>query len=361
VIRVRWFAAAAGLAWSIVPFDTSAQQPASTVLLTGIVVGKESGLPLGYSVVSIPALGEAGRERYTTAEGTFAFPGIPRGAYTLRVKHLGYAPRDVPVDTIQERADIRVELTRVAVRLATVRVVAREACARPGPPDVTLAPELATLFEQVRQNADRLRLLVERHPYRYFVERSFFDQFRDGETRLVKTDTVAFVSSHGWRYKPGRMISTVTERGGREYVLNLPSLVEVGDSAFIANHCFRYAGTDTIGARTTLRIDFYAAQRLRGPDVDGSLYLDTATFQIRAARVALTQMPASFRPLQGLSATTLFDEVVPSVPVPSFVVGTRILRTRRGSRSLTSTIETQTLLDVRFLKDVPGTLARRRD
>jgi hypothetical protein len=364
MIRSESVAAAIGLVACVVPSWSAAQltRADSSVVIAGVVVGNESGLPLGYSIVSVPSLGEAGRERYTTADGTFYFTGLPRGSYTLRVRHLGYAPRDIAVNASEGRTELRVELTRVAVRLTTVRVVAREDCTKPGPPDPALAPELATLFEQVAQNADRLRLLIERHPYRYVVERSFFDQFRSGETRLGRTDTVAFISSHGWRYRPGQMISVESEGATREYVLNLPSLVELADSAFVASHCFRYAGTDTIGGRTTLRIDFYAAKRLRGPDVDGAVYLDTATFQIRGARIALTRPPATprFRSLQGMAATTLFDEVVPSVPVPSFVVGTRILRARAGIRSVVSTIETQTLLEVRFLKELPGTVAGPR-
>ncbi|MFN2565427.1 MAG: hypothetical protein ABR499_10510 [Gemmatimonadaceae bacterium] len=238
-----------------------------------------------------------------------------------------------------------------------MRVVAREECTNPGPPDPTLSPDFATLFEQVRQNAERLRLLVERYPYRSFVERTFFDRLRSGESRLVARDTVAYQSDHGWRYKPGRIISTIVERHRREQVMNLPSFVDVVDSAFLVNHCFRYAGTDTLGGRTLLRVDFYAAKRLREPDVDGAVYLDTATFQIRGARFALTRPPRGLRGVEGVMATTIFEEVVPSIPVPAHVTGTKILRARPGPRAAVSAIEMQTLLEVRFLRELPGSPA----
>jgi hypothetical protein len=347
------------ITWAGIPSSGAAQAASadSSVVLAGVIVAKEDGAPLGYSVVSIPALGEIGRDRYTTAQGTFVFLGLPTGTHRLRVKHLGYSPRDVDVQVTRARTELRVELTRIAVRLAAVRVVAREECTNPGPPDSTLFPEFATLFEQVRQNAERYRLLIERYPYRYFVERRFWDQLRNGEFRLIATDTVGFQSDHGWRYLPGRMISTLWEGRRREYLLNLPSLVDVVDSAFLANHCFRYAGTDTLGGRRVLRVDFYAAKRLREPDVDGAVYLDTVTFQIRGARVALTRPPPALREVQGMTATTTFEEVVPSIPIPSYVTGIKILRSRSGRRAPVSAIETQTLLEVRFLRDVPGVLS----
>jgi hypothetical protein len=343
-------------AGTAIPSGSAAQVTSadSSIVLAGVVVAKEDGVPLGYSVVSIPSLGERGRERYTTAQGAFVFPGLPAGAHRLRVKHLGYSPRDVDVRLAQGRVEVRVELARIALLLAAVRVVAREECRNPGPPDSTLFPEFATVFDQVRQNAERFRLLVDRYPYQYFVERSFFDQFRNGESRLVSTDTVGFRSDHGWRYRPGQMISTVREASGRAYVMNLPGLADVVDSAFLANHCFRYAGPDTLSGRTLLRVDFYAAKRLRQPDVDGAVYLDTATYQIRGARVALTRPPPALRAVQGMTATTIFEEVVPSIPIPSYVAGTRILRSLRGARARVAAVETQLLLEVRFIRDVPG-------
>lgn len=355
IARLR-LAIAVAIAAVAIPSGGAAQVTSadSSVVLAGVVVTKEGGVPVGYSVVSILGLGELGRERYTTAQGTFVFLGLPAGTHRLRVKHLGYSPRDVEVRLIQGRVELRVELTRIAVRLATVRVIAREECKKPGPPDSTLSPEFATVFDQVRQNADRLRLLVERYPYQYFVERSFFDQLRNGESRLVSTDTVGFQSDHGWRYRPGQMISTVREGSSTEYVMNLPSLVDVVDSAFLANHCFRYAGADTLSGRTLVRVDFYAAKRLREPDVDGAVYLDTATYQIRGARVALTRPPRRLGAVQGMTATTIFEEVVPSIPIPSYVTGTRILRSRPGPRARVGAVETQLLLEVRFARDVPG-------
>ena len=87
----------------------------------------------------------------------------------------------------------------------------------------------------------------------------------------------------------------------------------------------------------------------------GDQYLDTATFQIRGARVTLTRLPSGLREIQGMMATTTFEEVVPSIPIPSYVAGTKILRSRSGRRARVATIETQVLLEVRFLRDIPGT------
>jgi len=327
--------------------------PESSAVLGGSVTERERGLALGYSVVAIPALGSLGSERYTSADGRFVFSGLPPGTYRLRVKRLGYSPREVELRLGPGRTDVVVELTRVALRLDAVRVVARSECLSPGPPDPYLASQFAILFDQVRQNAERYRLLRDRYPYQYTVERTFTDSLRNGQMRRLSTDTVAFASDAGWRYAPGRMISPIDLQAG-ERVLVLPTLADVVDSAFLANHCFDYAGLDTIGGTTLIRVDFRAAKRLRTPDVDGSVYLDTATYQIRGARVQLSRVPTWLRGVRALTARTLFEEVVPSIPIPSHVTGTTTFRPRSGALAPVLGVETQVLIKVLFKGEIPG-------
>jgi hypothetical protein len=321
-------------------------------VLAGVVVGQDAGTPLGYSVVSIPGIGPLGTERYAGPRGTFAFPDLPPGAYTLRVKHLGYAPAEVPVQLLRGRVEVRVALTRVVVRLPVV--VVRPECTTPGAPDPAAAPDFAVLFDQVRQNAERYRLLAREYPYQYVVERTFSDQLRNGEYPITRVDTVTFASNTGWRYAPGRMVRTEVSGWRREQVLTLPTLADIVDSAFLANHCFFYAGLDTLTGVTLLRVDFLTAKRLRAPDIDGSVYLDTATYQIRGDRIRLTRVPAAVSGLEGVSATTLFQEVVPAVPIRSYVVGRNVFSPRPGPQTRVASIETQILLEVRFLRAIPG-------
>jgi hypothetical protein len=65
-------------------------------------------------------------------------------------------------------------------------------------------------------------------------------------------------------------------------------------------------------------------------------------------------VPASAPGLESVSATTLFQEVVPAVPIRSYVVGRNVFRPRVGVRTRVASIETQTLLAVRFLRAIPG-------
>ena len=129
-------------------------------------------------------------ERYAGPQGTFAFPDLPPGTYTLRVKHLGYTPADVPVQVVRGRVDVRVALERVVVRLPAV--VVRPECTSPGPPDPVAARDFAILFDQVRQNAERYRLLAEQYPYEYLVERTFSDQLRNGEYPITRATRAAY-------------------------------------------------------------------------------------------------------------------------------------------------------------------------
>ena len=52
-------------------------RPDSSGSIVGVVVARETGAPLPYSVVSLPALG---RERFTNERGEFLLTGVPAGS-----------------------------------------------------------------------------------------------------------------------------------------------------------------------------------------------------------------------------------------------------------------------------------------
>lgn len=347
--------AASLLAFAAVIASAGAQSPRSdgTGTLVGIVTAKEGGIALGYSVVSVAS---PTREQFTNEQGVFVLPGLPAGAAHLRVRHLGYTPAELDVEVHAGVADtIRIVLTHIVVHLSAVQVRAYPPCLRPGAPVVAEDPAFATVFDQLRQNAEQYRLLTRQYPFVYGVERTSGLVFASNLTRRQHVDTVAMRSADEWRYRPGTIVQQDRRVFFRDVTMHIPDLAHFADPVFVANHCFHNAGVDTVDGQSLLRIDFVAAARIREPDVEGSLYLDPTTFQIRRTVLHLSKMPPSIADLVETEATTLFAELVPSVPIIAAVSSINRLRPSTRQRDpVTATTEEQRLIAVAFTRGRPG-------
>lgn len=297
------------------------------------------------------ALPDQGREQFTTDSGTFTLGGLPLGPVKLTVRRLGYSPSEVTLHVSAEVARVTIELTRIAVQLGAVTVRAHPPCTSPGPPTDSTNATLMTLFTQLRINSANFRVLAEQYPFVSVVnvlraERE--TQKEGGQVRELSRYRLNNDSRDEWRYKPGSVVVSQ----GRHQVFNIPSIRQVGDDRFLAEHCFHYAGVDTIGDLPLIRLDVVAAERLRKPDVTGSLYLDPNTFQIRRSVLALTKMP----PVHGMIAfetTTDFDQVMESIPVITRVFSEQTYDTTKTPR-MSKVYEQWQLVGVKWVKQKPG-------
>ena len=142
--------------------------------------------------------------------------------------------------------------------------------------------------------------------------------------------------------------------------MNIPTLVTFADPTFIGNHCFYNGGLETIAGVELLRVDFNAAARIKEPDVNGSMYLDPNTFQIRRSILRLSRMPPGLRGLVGTEAVTYFGEVLATIPI---IVGIESVNRFSANSVLpetpTSAHEEQRLIAVRFLQGKPGDEVKR--
>jgi len=316
----------------------------------GVVMAREAGLPLAYSVVAVVG---SGNERFTDERGRFTLVGLGPGKYRLRVKHLGFTPRELPFEIpVPDGDTLTVELSRVAVRLAAMHVRADVVCRYPGPPSVDSEPGFALLFEQVKQNAERLRLLAEVYPFVARLERVFTTRRRSGSEQLDAVDTTAYDSRQTWQYRRGQVISAPMVSGHVEYQLNIPTLREFAEEEFLRSHCFAFAGVEEVDGAPVFRVDFWADRRIRGPDVDGSFLVDTASYQVRRSEVRLTKPPPRFRDLVTVIAVTDFDEIAEGIPVIRSVQGVNRVRPR-GRDPVTERAESQRLLALHFLGTAP--------
>jgi hypothetical protein len=293
----------------------------SSGTLAGALVGKDDGQPIPYGTVLIV---ETGQERFTSASGTFRLTGLIPGTYTVRARQIGYAPSDTTVQIAPAPAvtTVSIQLAHLPVILSAVRVQGHQSdkCVAAGIPDSAVDPALAGLFTQVRENVDRYRLLMREYPFRYSRENQHFTRYDpDGVRREVRdaVDTDVIDSRRTHPYRIGGILYPDTEAGHRVLKMSLPTFGELGDSAFLAAHCFRYGGDTPAGrpGEDLVRVDFVPLSRIKQPDVSGSIYLDAQRLTVRRAVFKMTKPDAVRPPVISFTVTTSFRELVPLVPL----------------------------------------------
>ena len=329
-----------------------AQNPPPRGAVRG-VVRSTLGDRIPYAVVTL----EPGApRRFTDDSGNFAIPGLAAGAYTLRARQVGFKPFDTTLVVPQGgTVVVAIALEHLVVELDTISVVARAAswehCTAPGPPDPRVNPAFAAVFDQLRQNAERFWLLADAYPARYRLERRFgqADSY-GGAVEWRRLDTLSLWTDARWHYAPGRVVTDVNGPHGTETQVNLPGLPDFADSAFLANHCFRFGGLETLDGRQYARLDFRAAEAIRAPDVNGSALLDPDTYLIRFLRVRLTNPDQVSATLESMEGTVAFREIMPLLVLPDRITSVQRIY-ERGQ--ITGSVEDQRNVGFTFLRPLP--------
>ena len=337
-----------------------AQVPASSGTLQGTVIGMPQNVALPFAVIGIPQLSI---ERFTDGEGRFTLTQLQPGRYDVVVRRIGYSPfRGTVSIEIGAIARLDVQLTQIPAQLATTIVHAMTSCPRPGAPDRVREPVVATLVALLRENADRYRLLVSAYPFSYRQLRAM-GELADGTLSVQQVDTILVKGEARATYRPGRIVNRVSNsRGVPEYAMTLPTILDLADENFVRNHCFAYGGTSQQDAETWFRLDVRAADKLRTPDVHGSFYLDSASFELRRMDLTMSRpdrLPQFLRGVAGVEAVTSFRRIADGLSVIDKVCGLNFWR-RSGLRvANVSAVELQQLLSYAFTSAPVGVVPRQ--
>ena len=336
------------LAGALAAAPLAAQGTTNTVV--GLVVAQESGERLAHSVIAVPSLDI---HHFSDDSGTFVLRQLPPGSFVLHVRRLGYAPKDLMLTVRAGVQDsLRVELTRVAMKLAPVHVHADPMCTTPGLGAVKDSV-LTTLLTQLRMNGEQYRLLAERYPFVYSQERIISSELTNGETRIDTIDTVVVASKPPWRYRPGHILTRPGRRQRGELIFNIPTLLDFADRLFLDNHCFVDGGLDTVDGTDLLRIDLIAWREIKTPDVNGSIFLDPETFQIRRSVLRLSRSP-KVKGLLDLEVSTVFQEALASIPIVTQVLAVQRFDPRARRSAFVAGYEHHRLVGFRFVGARPG-------
>jgi hypothetical protein len=311
----------------------------------GVVVARETGQPLGYADVFVE---EARIGVFTGDKGQFDIDKLPSGTLHVRVRRLGYSPANVTVNP-GSNDTLRIALAALSLRLERVRV-SELVCSNRVASDTAVV----AILQQVQLNAERSRFFAQKYPFEWTVERIFADDLRDGpelervrRRTVTQTDTLTLPSEHEWKYAPGNLIV--------DRKMFVPQLVDFAEPAFVAAHCFRYAGLATVDGQRMIRVDLEPARDIRD-DVKGSIYLDTATYQIRHTTLYVEQFsPTKATDVWQHRIDTWFTEAAPSLPVIDRIEQRTMLRNGTTGRLITNqaAVEVQRRLSLVFLERRP--------
>jgi len=296
---------------TVLPAFVVANAAAQGVTVTGDVLLKEGGQPLGFTTVSILS---DNRQLLTNESGKFLLLGLAPGEVRLRFKRIGFAPKDTTLRlAANDSAKLRIEMTRLFIQLPAMVVSGK--CTNETPLQAR-SSALAELFEQVTQNAERVKLLAAEKPFFLYVFR--VDGFLNRDNKIVPQtiDTVIRRALPPTPYRPKEVIRRSPNEDS--WVMSLPEVPDLADTAFTNNHCFHYAGQTRWETDSVVKVDFEPVPWLdKEVDIKGSLYLKVDGYQLVASTAMLNRIPAQLRAAQltEVSVRAKFTEFVSGIPV----------------------------------------------
>jgi hypothetical protein len=321
----------------------------SGVILRGTILRGDS-TPASYAGVEIV---EAHQRRFGDADGKFSVRVAP-GRYHVRVRQIGFAPRDTVVTVLGDTPQLIVRMVPVPLVLSEVTVKARTHCEIGGID--TTNDVLRDMFNAVRENAVRELLLRRSYPFEYLVEVALTDTPASGRRpRKPNLDTLIYRSDAILPYARGGIVFTDrTDPRGAWDRMRVPAMIDFADDNFVKSHCFDYGNTDS----GDYSISFMPLDAITVPDVSGTITFDTATYVVRTADVKLTHANQIAPGFERLEVHTTYQEFLPRVALPVVIRTTQFYNTAAPDPMLFVANETQTIRSLRFLDRVPDGVGR---
>jgi len=360
-IHPQWLVVAAFVSLALEAPTLQAQQVTPTPLttgegrtftVTGTVMAEVTRQPLPYSIVVFDPIG---LERFTDQGGSFTYFAVPAGKYKVKIRQLGYTPLDTTLVVTAATTNPVFLLNRVPSTLEDVQVTALvRRCIVPEENGFVDDAELAIVLAEARKNAQRERLLRRTYPFEYKLAQQHDTYDTQDSTHKIVYDTTTFRSDDDWRYRQGKVVSgDFSKVFGDVRVMRLPTLTDLADTRFLIAHCFKYSGISEEDSTPTYRIDFAPIPEILAPDVEGSIFIDSASYLIRRAEFRLTKGGSVKPAILGMKVTTTYREVLPNVALFDEIKSVQPLPWSASEGRPEEFRETQQLLSFRFLYGGP--------
>jgi len=324
-----------------------------TVVLRGTIARSDTTRPLAMSTVEIV---ETHLRRFSDPNGHFAIK-LPPGEYHLRVRQIGFKPRDtvVVLPASATTVDLTMTLTAVVLQLRPMAVTALLHCSRPGV-DSADEPALYDIVAAVRENASREMLLRRSYPFEYRVDNiRTSTTVGDGAPYESAHDTLWYRSDRVASYAIGSTIFTdQTDPRGAGERMRLPATSDFADPHFLGTHCFAY----DIAESGDYVLHFIPLDTISAPDVAGTVTLDSTSFVLRTLAVHLTRPQNVGAGFEQLEVVTTYREAIRSVAIPASIVSKQRFRLMGDGAVQVIAEEKQVTRSLRFLGRVPDGVSK---
>ena len=230
----------------------------------------------------------------TSDSGTFTIGAGAAGRFHLKVMRIGFRPTESATFDLRQDTTVSLALTDIPVILPAVTTRDRNDCRLH--PDTTAAGLLTfDLWDQARTAFLAAAITLEQQDYRF--AKLLHSRLYDVRQHALRDIGLHEIESRGtapWASLPAEQLrrdgfATQDDSGVTFYAPDLDVLLS---PYFTDEHCFRLA-TRAPPDSAWLGLDFEPAGRPRHVEIRGTIWLDSATKELRSLGFTFVNLPVS--------------------------------------------------------------------
>lgn len=309
-----------------------ATQPLSAQVVSGAVTTTPNLTPLAGALITLLRAGKVVDRSVSDSLGSYVVRARTPGAHELLVKRIGTQPLRVQVDSlgIGEARRVDLVMSAIPVPLATVHVKEPDRCGG----EAIQAESTARLLDEAL-SALRLTQLTGQRGVRAELRR--YKRLLDPKTEVVKEESLAVLRGIYRRpffsYSPEQMAATGFVWQGPDGAVTFmaPDAELLSSDWFVATHCFRAVSHESDSSMIGLAL--HASNRVTHPDLDGVLWFDRVTAELRLLEARYTHLPISVADYR-IGAGVWYQRLADGKWVVSeWVIRTPVLQTTESART----------------------------
>lgn len=280
------------VAWALL-LVTAAPLSAFAQMVRGTVssaVG--SGRVAGAVVLLLDSTLTTHARTLTSDSGTFVAGAGSPGRFHLKVMRIGFKPTESPTFDLRRDTTVDIALADIPVVLPALVMHDRNDCRLH--PDTTVAG-LATfaLWDQARTAIMAAAITMEQQDYRFakLLELRIYDVKQRALRDIALRETVT-QGATPWTSLPAEQLRRDGYMAQDDSGLTFwaPDLDVLLSSYFTEEHCFHLARAPFADS-SLIGLDFEPAARPRHVEIRGTLWLDSASKELRSLRFAYVNLP----------------------------------------------------------------------